>query len=69
MSHLITAVLAILFSGTTAIDSLNSVDMSYTSLFIFSPPCQAPPVMAYPATTPTGMIGYGIVSIFPDITF
>jgi len=28
-------------------------------------PClslQAPPVMAYPATTPTGMMGYGMVS-------
>uniref|UniRef100_A0A5F4WN06 Phosphatidylinositol-binding clathrin assembly protein n=1 Tax=Callithrix jacchus TaxID=9483 RepID=A0A5F4WN06_CALJA len=32
-------------------------------------PQYAPPVMAYPATTPTGMIGYGIVSISPGTAF
>lgn len=29
-------------------------------VLLFLLPYQAPPVMAYPATTPTGMIGYGI---------
>lgn len=44
--------------------------MSYTFFgYFFLSPCQAPPVMAYPATTPTGMIGYGIVSIFPEKNF
>lgn len=38
MSHLITAVLAILFSGTAAIDSLNSVDIHelYVLVYLFS---------------------------------
>lgn len=50
------------FSGTTAINFLNSVDIHelYSLVYFFLSLFQAPPVMAYPATTPTGMIGYGI---------